>query len=198
MTSSISAQKPARIILKPADTFRTAQSAQLMKLYILRHGDAVEHGDSRFKENERQLTPKGVQRTKQLAHLLRQMEISFDAILSSPLTRARQTAEIVARGLQSPDRLDLTDSVAPSGSMEKLVEQINGLRPVPDSVLLSGHEPYLSGFISLLCIGGPNLPLKLKKGALCRLQVESLSCGKCAILDWLLQPRLIGFKPPKR
>src|SRR6185369_4521079 len=99
-----------------------------MKLYILRHGDAVEHGDSRFKENERPLTPKGIQRTKQLAHLLRQMEISFDAILSSPLIRARQTAEIIARGLQLSENIELTDQLTPAGSMEKLVERINVLR----------------------------------------------------------------------
>src|SRR5215831_16252872 len=150
-----------------------------MKLYILRHGDAVEHGDSRYKENERPLTPKGIQRTKQLAHLLRQMEISFDVILSSPLIRARQTAEIIARG-QSSEKVELTDHLTPAGSMEKLVERINVLRP--ESALLAGHEPYLSGFISLLCIGAPNLPIKMKKGALCRLEVDSLSCGKCAIL----------------
>src|SRR5262245_5220070 len=103
-----------------------------MKLYILRHGDAAEHGDPRYKENERPLTPKGIPRTKQLAHSLRQMEMSFDVILSSPLVRAKQTAEIVARGLGLQDKLDLTDDLTPSGSMEKLVEQINVLRPVPE------------------------------------------------------------------
>jgi len=168
-----------------------------MKLYILRHGDAAEPGDPRYKENDRPLTPKGIQRTKQLAHTLRQMETSFDAILSSPLTRARQTAEIIARGLQLPDKLKLTDHLSPSGSMEKLVEQINGLHPAPEDVLLSGHEPYLSAFISLLCVGGLDLAVKMKKGALCRLEVDVLSCGRCATLEWLLQPRMLGAKPAK-
>ena len=163
-----------------------------MKLYILRHGDAADHGDARYKETERPLTPKGIQRTKQLAHALRQMDVTFGVLLSSPLTRARQTAEIVARGLRLEAKLKLTEHLGPSGSMEKLVEEIQVIRPVPESVLLSGHEPYLSGFISLLCIGGLGLPLKMKKGALCRLEVEALSCGKCATLEWLLQPRLFG------
>ena len=167
-----------------------------MKFYILRHGDAVEHGDPRYKENERPLTPKGIQRTKQLAHALREMEIQFDAMLSSPLTRARETAEIVARGL--PGKLELTDTLAPTGSMQKLVDRINTIRPAPESVLVVGHEPYLSGLISLLCTGGAGLPLKFKKGALCRLEIGLLTCGKCAVLDWLLQPRVIGFNPPKR
>ena len=82
--------------------------------------------------------------------------------------------------------------------MEKLVEKINFLRPVPDSVMLVGHEPYLSGFISLLCVGGPGLEVKMKKGALCRLEVEHLTCAQCATLEWLLQPRVIGLETSKR
>jgi phosphohistidine phosphatase len=169
-----------------------------MKLYLLRHGDAAEHGDPRYKENERPLTPKGIQRTKQLAHVLREMEISFDAILSSPLTRARETAEIIARGLKAQENLRFSEHLAPSGSMEELVHQVNTIRPAPKSVVLVGHEPYLSGFVSLLCTGGPGLPMVFKKGALCRLDLQVLSCAKCASLDWLLQPRVIGFSPPKR
>lgn len=169
-----------------------------MKLYILRHGDAAEHGDPRYKENERPLTAKGIQRTKQLAHVLHEMEISMDAILTSPLTRAKETAEIVARGLKLQEGLRECEHLAPSGSMENLVHQVNTIRPMPKSVMLVGHEPYLSGFISLLCTGGPGLPMVFKKGALCRLDIQVLNCGKCATLDWLLQPRVIGFSPPKR
>jgi len=169
-----------------------------MKLYILRHGDAVEHGDSRYSEDERPLTSKGTQRTKFLAHALREMEIEFDTILSSPLARARQTAEIVAHGLRHEKAPQLTDHLAPSGSLEKLIGQIHGLHPAPAAVLLVGHEPYLSGLISLLCTGGPGLGLSLKKGAFCRLEVDALSCGQCAALEWLLPPRVIDLKPSKR
>jgi phosphohistidine phosphatase len=169
-----------------------------MKLYILRHGDAVEHGDPRYPERERPLTPKGTQRTKTLAHALRQMEISIDAMLSSPLTRARQTAEIIAHGLRMQGKkLELTEHLAPSGSMQHLVEQLNAISPAPGSVLLVGHEPYLSGLVSLLCTGGPGLSLVLKKGGLCRLDADVLDCGKCATLEWLLAPRLLDPQPAK-
>jgi phosphohistidine phosphatase len=169
-----------------------------MKLYILRHGDAGEAGDPRYKDAERPLTTKGIQRTKQLAHVLREMEISMDVIVSSPLTRARETAEIVARGLKLGEDVRISEHLAPSGSMEELVHQLNTIRPAPKNAMLVGHEPYLSGFISLLCTGGPGLPMVFKKGALSRLDLQVLSCGKCATLDWLLQPRVIGFNPPKR
>src|SRR5215471_7709934 len=105
-----------------------------MKLYVLRHGEAAEHGDPRYKENERPLTPKGIQRTKQLGHVLREMEISFDVILSSPLTRARQTADLVARALKV--EVDLTNSLSPSGSVIDLVQEVNLIRPTPNSVLI--------------------------------------------------------------
>jgi phosphohistidine phosphatase len=169
-----------------------------MKLYLLRHGDAVEPGTPGFKESERPLTLKGVQRTRLLAHALRQMEIGFDAILSSPLRRAKETAEIIARGSRQECKLQISGDLAPGGGMEGLVHEINAIRPVPDCVLMVGHEPYLSGLTSLLCTGGMGLSLTFKKGALCRLEVEVLSCGKCATLEWLLQPRLVGFKAPGR
>jgi phosphohistidine phosphatase len=162
----------------------------LMKLYILRHGEAAEHGDPRYRENERPLTEKGIQRTKQLAHALGELEVCFDRVLSSPLTRARQTAEIVARRMERP--VELTETLTPFGNMKSLIEEIDRIRPVPQSVLLVGHEPHLSGFISLLCIGGPNLPIRLKKGSLCRLEVERLAAEKCATLEWIIPPRLFG------
>jgi phosphohistidine phosphatase len=169
-----------------------------MKLYILRHGEAAEHGDPRYlNDADRPLTPKGIQRTKALAHALRQMDITFDVIFSSPLVRARETAEIVERGLRLHGRLELTEHLAPSGDVEKLAHQLNKVRPAPESVLLVGHEPYLSSLISLLCTGGSHLSLTLKKGGLCRMEVETVRAARCASLEWLLAPRLIGPKRAK-
>ena len=163
-----------------------------MKLYILRHGDAGERGDPRFEnDDERPLTGKGIKRTKLMARALREWEITFDAILSSPLVRARQTAEIVAGGLRLKSCLGLTEHLAPAGDVERLVEQLNGLRPAPESVLLVGHEPYLGNLISLWCAGGPRLWLTLKKGGLCRMEVDQLRAARCARLEWLLPPALV-------
>lgn len=170
-----------------------------MKLYILRHGEAVERDDPKFKHDaDRPLTVKGIQRTKLLAHTLRQLEIPLDVIFTSPLRRARETADIVERGLRLHGRVEFTQHLAPGGGVEKLVAQLNALRPAPRSLMLVGHEPDLSGLISMLITGGPNLLLALKKGALCRLEVEHLRCGRCASLEWLLPPRVVGPKRAKR
>ena len=170
-----------------------------MKLYLLRHGEAEDHGDSRYPDDAaRPLTPKGIRRTKLLAHSLRQWEVEFDVILSSPLVRARETAEIVARGLRLGGSLEFTSYLAASGEPEKLIRQINSLRPEPQAVLLVGHEPDLSTLISVLCSGSSHAVVVMKKGGLCRLDVDQLACGRCARVEWLLPPRLLGSSRAKR
>lgn len=169
-----------------------------MKLYLLRHGEAIDATEPRFTTDAaRPLTPKGIKRTRQLANGLRQMEIAFDVILSSPLVRARQTAEIVARSLQLLDALRYTPHLALDGAVVDLLAQIGQLRPQPGAVLLVGHEPFLSRLISLLCTGGPALGLTMKKGGLCRLEVASLKAGRCAQLEWLLTSRHFAAKRAK-
>ncbi len=170
-----------------------------MKLYILRHGEAADHGDPRYANDaDRPLTSRGQQRTKALAHALRQWEITFDVIFSSPLVRARETAEIIERGLRLHDRLEFAAPLTPAGDYGELIRQLNELRPAPKSLLLVGHEPHLSGLVSLLCTGGQSLLLTLKKGGICRLEVERLRVGRCASLEWVLSPRLVGSKRAKR
>jgi phosphohistidine phosphatase len=162
-----------------------------MKLYILRHGEAVEHGDPRYpNDSDRPLTPKGTRRSRTLARVLRDLEVSFGVILSSPLVRARETAEIVQREMRLRSRVELTEHLAPLGDAEELVHRLNEIGPTPGGILLVGHEPGLSSLISLLCTGGTDLSLSLKKGGLCRMEVDSLRAGRCASLEWLMPPRL--------
>jgi phosphohistidine phosphatase len=165
-----------------------------MNLYILRHGIAVERGAPEYPNDaDRPLTPKGERKLEQIAEAMEAMELSFDLILSSPYARARQTAEIVAEALHARKKLQFTDSLTPEGSPRKLVELIHGLKQQPDDVLLSGHEPYLSGLISLLVSGDRGLSVIMKKGGLCKLSVEQLKPGRCASLEWLLTPKQMAL-----
>jgi phosphohistidine phosphatase len=161
-----------------------------MKLYILRHGIAVERGAASYaKDSERPLTPKGERKLWKIAEAMEALGIRFDLILSSPYTRARQTAEIVAKAFNARKKLEFSDSLTPNGSTKKLVDFINDLSPSRKSILLVGHEPYLSQFISLLVTSKAGMAVALKKGGLCRLSVESLKDDRCATLDWLLTPK---------
>ena|SRR5947209_6420410 len=165
-----------------------------MNLFVLRHGIAVEHGAAGYEDDdERPLTSKGERKVWMTAEAMEEMEISFDLILASPLVRARQTAEIVAEALKATKRLELTDTLAPQESAEPFIEFLNDQRPEPADVLLVGHEPFLSGLISLLISGDYEASILLKKGGFCKMSVEELGHTKCATLEWLLTPKQMGM-----
>lgn len=162
-----------------------------MDLYILRHGSAEERGVALpSHDRDRALTPEGRKKTLRLARSLDVLGVSFDLILSSPYVRARETAGIVAQTLKAERRLVLTPHLTPGGDHRKLVEQLRGGTDKLTSVLLVGHEPDLSGLISLLLTGERYPLVTMKKGALCRLAVDTLRYGRCASLEWLLPPKI--------
>jgi phosphohistidine phosphatase len=161
-----------------------------VNLHILRHGVAVERGSPKFEnDSERPLTREGEKQLRKTSRSLKEMKLDFDLILSSPLLRAKQTAEIVAKNLKLKKRLKFSDELKPDGSVKNLFRQLNELKPAPDNILLVGHEPYLSRLISLLVSGGESAAIDFKKGGLCKLEVEKLRTGKCATLAWLLTPK---------
>lgn len=163
-----------------------------MNLYLLRHGIAVEPGAS-IKDAERPLTPRGRRRLVQITRAMRALRISFDLILTSPYVRAEQTAGIVARSLKLKQKLACFEALTPGGNPQALVQHLNGLRPKSKSVLLVGHEPYLSKLVALLTSGNTNLEMDFKKGGFCKLEIEKLRCGRCATLAWLLAPRQMAL-----
>jgi len=161
-----------------------------VNLYILRHGIATERGTPGFKTDaDRALTPKGRRQLGQIAAAMKNMDLRFDLILSSPFVRARQTAEIVAKLLRLKKRLAFSDELTPGGNPKALIRQFNELQPAPENALLVGHEPYLSRLVALLVSGGAAPHLELKKGGLCKLETGALRLGRCATLAWLLTPK---------
>ena len=165
-----------------------------MNIFILRHGIAIEAGSPGInKDADRILTPKGERKIWQVADAIAALEISFDLILTSPYLRARQTADIVAEGTESKKRVLETDHLTPAGSARKLIEQLAGMKPASGDVLLVGHEPYLSELIALLIAGDTPVHVTMKKGGLCKLNVDALQYGRCAVLEWLLTPKQMAL-----
>lgn len=157
-----------------------------MELYILRHGIAVERGTPGYKkDSDRPLTPEGEEKMRQIADAMRGMDLKFDVILSSPYTRAEQTANIVAGELD--EEVSYSDYLVPGSNALELIGEINDERP--QRVLLVGHEPDLSSLISVLITGGSDAGIELKKGGLCKLTTDKLVFGRCAALNWLLTPK---------
>jgi phosphohistidine phosphatase len=160
-----------------------------VNIFLLRHGIAAEPGAPGIKTDaERPLIPKGEQRLRAAAAAMETMGLSFDAIISSPFLRAKQTAEIVAKILKLERNLTFSSDLIPGGNPQALIRQLNGLKPAPENILLVGHEPHLSRLIALLVSGDTTATIEMKKGSLCKLETQELEYGHCATLKWLLTP----------
>ena len=161
-----------------------------MNLYLLRHGIAAEPKVAGIEpDSERPLTVKGEKRLRIAVPAMKKLELSFDLILSSPFLRAKQTAEIIADSSPLKKQLASSDTLAPDGNPKALIRQLTELKPLPENILLVGHEPYLSQLIALLTAGETGVAIELKKGGLGKLEAEFLLYGRCAKLVWLLTPR---------
>lgn len=160
-----------------------------MDLFIVRHAIAEERSFDQWPDDSfRPLTAKGAKRMRRIAEGMLALGMSFDVIYTSPFTRARQTADIIADVFGAGDKLRETATLATDGDPKELIELLNSAKKEFESVLLVGHEPYLSELISTLTTGDASLLLTMKKGGLCKLAVTSLKYGKCASLEWLLPP----------
>ena len=163
-----------------------------MNLSLLRHGIATDAGaPGAAGDHARPLTDEGRDKTTRVAAALQRMGIAFDLILSSPLVRARETAEIVAATLNAKKALRLSERLAPGGTLQALVDELNRDHGRCEEVLLVGHEPDFSRHTSVLITGRPTAQIEMKKAGLCRLQVDELRAGRCATLQWLLPPKLL-------
>ena len=157
-----------------------------MEIFLLRHAIAVERAEHRGPDEERALTAEGRRKLRGVAKAMRAMRLTIDIIFSSPLVRARQTADVVAQELKK--RLQLTDRLQPGISSAEQVAWLKNLRPAPEGVLLVGHEPDLSELATHLLTGGRHLNINFKKAGLCKLTVQPVAPGR-ATLDWLLTPK---------
>jgi phosphohistidine phosphatase len=155
-----------------------------MNLYILRHGIAVPRGTPGIKDENRPLTKDGKKRMKEVAEGMQSLKLDFDLIASSPWLRARQTANIVAKAFGQEE--EIWKALASTEDPRQLIASLR--KTERESVLLVGHEPHLSEFISVLISGSPDSQIELKKGGLCKLSSDDLIFGQCAMLHWLLPP----------
>ena len=113
--------------------------------------------------------------------------LTFDEVLSSPYVRAKQTADIVCKVFRIKHGVHMFNPLAPGTIPANLVSELNHSYGKRESLLLVGHEPDLSELVSFLTTGSSSgLSVTLKKGALCKLTVDSLQPERCAALEWLL------------
>jgi phosphohistidine phosphatase len=150
-----------------------------MYLYFLRHGEADWPNWSK-PDDERPLTERGKKEIQKVADFLKLLDVSLDHVVTSPLPRAKQTAEIVADRLKLKLREDKTLEPGFDQAGLKRILQKHADSPL----MLVGHEPDFTRAIRALS----DATLKLSKGGIALLDVDSASMkGK---LLWLVPPRI--------
>jgi phosphohistidine phosphatase len=154
-----------------------------MRLYFLRHADALDGTD----DAARPLSPKGRQQSRAIGRLLEDAELVMEAAYSSPLVRARQTAEIVLDICGKVDEIRIVDELL-NGPAEREFE--GWLRTLPDKkhILLVGHEPSLSERVRSLVGISDEEGFRFSKGALACVDTAD---GRRGRLKFLLTPRLL-------
>ena len=162
-----------------------------MNLFFLRHAKAFPRGPKYRPDSKRPLTREGERTLREVARGIQRQDLAFDLILASPYLRALRTAEILAEAFDSK-KLFVTNHLAADADPRQVVAEINENFATLENIVLVGHEPFLSGLISILLSGEPGMKIDFKKAALCKLSVEDLRFGDCASLCWLLTPRQLA------
>jgi phosphohistidine phosphatase len=159
----------------------------MTRLFLVRHGIALPHGSPGVAEDDRPLTPRGERRVRRIARGLRRLGVEPDRVITSPLPRARRTAEIIAGVLDLTDRLEEADALRAGNPATAIAAWLGP--QAGDDLMLVGHDPSLTDLLGLLIgLTSPPLPFGLKKGGIAALRRGE---GDRYTLQWLATPRLI-------
>jgi phosphohistidine phosphatase len=149
-----------------------------MQLYFLRHGEADWPGWTK-PDDERPLTDFGKKEVRQVAKFLNRLEVKPDVIVSSPLPRALQTAEVAAEQLKTKLRQD--EALEPGFGISELSTVLKRHRS--KILMLVGHEPDFSSVISALTGGF----IKMSKAGVALVDIDP-ETEKGRLL-WLFPPK---------
>jgi phosphohistidine phosphatase len=157
-----------------------------LELYLIRHGVAAERGEEYPDDSKRPLTSDGIARLRKEAKALEALDVCFDQILSSPLVRARQTADIFAEALKAP--VANTDALTPAGSPAAVIQEL-GKHMRKARIALVGHEPNMGELAAYLI--GAKAALPFKKGAICRIDFSVFPPKGKGELTWFVTPKML-------
>lgn len=160
----------------------------VLELYLVRHAVAAERGDEYPDDSKRPLTANGINRFKREVAALAALGVDVDLIVSSPLTRTKQTADILAAGLESKPEVVTVDALAPAGTPSAVIQEI-AKHARRGRLALVGHEPNIGELAAKLI--GARVPLAFKKGAVCRIDFDVLPPKGIGHLVWFATPKML-------
>lgn len=159
-----------------------------LELYLIRHGIAAERGEEYPDDSKRPLTPAGMTAVRKEARGLIALGVSFDLIITSPLMRTRQTADILAQVLPTKPPVVNTDALAPAGTAAAVLKELS-THARKQRIALVGHEPNISELAARLI--GARTPIPFKKGAVCRIDFEVFPPKGTGELRWFATPKML-------
>jgi phosphohistidine phosphatase len=158
------------------------------ELYLVRHAIAADRGSEWPDDTKRPLTERGIARFKEVVKGLRRLDVKIDEVFTSPLIRARQTADLLSEGLEGKPPVKVLDALAPGHTSAAVMTQLAKVAK-RRRIALVGHEPDLGELAAHLI--GAGRALGFKKGGVCRIDVGSLSARRAASLVWFVPPSLL-------
>jgi phosphohistidine phosphatase len=160
-----------------------------MQVYLLRHGIAEDARPGQS-DAERALTAEGKEKLRRVLRRAAAAGVRPAAIVSSPLRRAIETADIAAEALEYTGKIAESLALLPEASPYDLWEEIRRRGEEP-AILLASHEPLMSAMVAFL-LGSPALQVEMKKAALVRIDCERLAREPRGVLKWMLTPAVCG------
>lgn len=159
-----------------------------MTIYFLRHASAGQRVSNPKKDERRGLDADGIEQCRQVGRALAAMEIQVDAIISSPLKRASQTAALVANEMGHEGKLQLDAALRPEATFSQFRELL-ARYPRAEAIMVVGHNPNLSEFLGRsITRGAGQAEINLKKGAVAQVDAKRNNLG----LRWCLTPKAVA------
>jgi len=158
------------------------------ELYLIRHAVAEDRGEDWPDDAKRPLSDDGASRMRKNARGLDRLGVTLDVIVTSPLVRARQTAEIVANALNPKPPIVTAESLAPGGTYQAITADLEK-QAKRSRIAIVGHEPAIGELAARLIGSRHSVPFK--KGAMCRIDVDSLPPSGPGDLIWFAPPRIM-------
>ena len=157
-------------------------------LYLVRHAIAAQRGDKWPDDTKRPLTHKGRARMRGVVDGLQQLGVKLDLVLTSPLVRARQTADLLVEGLDSSPDLEVTDALVPDRRPTDIAAVV-GQHVGCGAIALVGHEPGMGELAAWLI--SAKEPLEFRKGGVCLIEVPVLPPARNGHLIWFATPKML-------
>ena len=158
------------------------------ELYVIRHAIAEERGTKWPDDGARPLTEDGVHRMRKAAKGLVRLGVTIDVVLTSPLARAKQTADIVSKAFDTPPLVVVVDALVPGASYAAVLGDLHA-HSRRARIALVGHEPGIGRIAARLA--GSRRPFVFKKGAVCRIDVQSIPPAGTGTLRWFMTPSIL-------